>query len=57
MYAYIDMDNVANPRESDMQRVDVDEVKFNNDGNENNFVLSYNEISDVETNSSGRYLL
>lgn len=57
MYAYIDLDKFVNPNKSGIQRVTVDEVKLNNDGDENNFVLSYNDISDVETNSPGRYLL
>jgi len=57
MYAYIDLDKFVNTNESGIQRVNIDEVKLNNDGDENNFVLSYNDISDVETNSPGRYLL
>lgn len=36
MYAYIDIDDVTNPIESHVQRIDVDEIKINNAGNDIN---------------------
>jgi hypothetical protein len=51
------LDNFVNPNKSGIQRVNDDEVKLINDSVENNFVMSYNDIRDVKTNSPGRYLL
>lgn len=47
--SYIDMDNVTNSNESDIQSVNVDEVKINDDSNDiNNFSQIYNK---------GKYLI
>jgi len=46
MYAYVILTtrDVANPIESGVQRIDVDEIKINNDGNDiNNIEQAYDE--------------